>query len=114
MTRISIDPSELAVLSALCRNASYDVAGIATEARHRMEQLAVVLAPAMPAAAAQLSAVVDAAAAALHRVAAQLDDDALAVASFGQRGADADAVGGLHGNEDALLRRMTDTEGDRP
>lgn len=112
MSRVVIDPAELAALSALCRNASYDVAGIATEARHHMDQLAPALTHERPADAVRITALVDAAVAVLHRVATQLDDDALAVATFGQRGADADALGDLGGNEHALLTRLT-TEQDQ-
>ena len=102
MSRILIDPSELAALSALCRNTSYDVAGVATEARHHMDHLAQMIGPD----ALRLRAVVDHAVQLLHRVATELDDDALAVATLGQRGAAADALGGLGGNEHALLTRL--------
>ncbi|MEY2426113.1 MAG: hypothetical protein QOI61_1685 [Actinomycetota bacterium] len=107
MTRIVIDPAELAALSALCRNASYDAAGIATEVRHRSDYLAQLLhASGAGADAARIDALVHAAVHQLHHVAAVLDDDALAVATFGQRGAAADALGGLAGNEHALLSRL--------
>lgn len=103
MSRISIDPDELVALSALVRNASYDVAGIANEVRARVEQLpALVGGPE----AMRLTASVDAAVQVLHRVAALLDDDAQAVAVFGQKGAAADALGELAGNEHDLLSRM--------
>ena len=105
MTRIFIDPNELALMSAMCRNTSYDVAGVATEAAHRIDHLA----PMLGADAPRLRAVVEQAVHALHRVAVQLDGDALAVATLGQRGAAADALGDLSGNEHALLTRL-----DRP
>lgn len=103
MSRISIDPVELSALSVLVRNTSYDVAGIATEARHRVDQLATIV---HPSDAARVIAMVDEAMRVLHRVAAQLDDDALAVESFGQKGAAADALGGLAGTEHDLLSRL--------
>lgn len=102
MTRVVIDPNELATLSAMCRNTSYDVAGVATEAQHRMDHLAPLTGPD----ATRLTTLVDHAVQLLHRVAAQLDDDALAVATFGQRGAAADALGDMAGNEHALLTRF--------
>lgn len=105
MTRIAIDPSELAALSALCRNASYDVAGVATEARYRTDAVLAALGHD----GARLSALVDHAVALLHRVAADLDGDALAVATLGQRGAAADALGDMSGNEHALLTRLNMT-----
>ena len=49
----------------------------------------------------------------LHRVAAELDGDALAVATLGQRGAAADALGDLAGNEHALLTRLDTHWGER-
>jgi hypothetical protein len=101
--RISIDPEELAALSVLVRNTSYDVAGIATEARHRVDQLAALVSPAD---ALRITALVDDAMRVLHRVASQLDDDAQAVALFGQKGASADALGDLAGSEHDLLSRM--------
>lgn len=100
MSRIVIDPAELNALSVLCRNASYDVAGIATEAVHRLAPLAAQF--------PQAQVAVETAVGVLQRIAAQLDDDALAVASFGQRGADADALGDLGGNEHALYTRLTE------
>jgi hypothetical protein len=103
VTRILIDPNELAALSALCRNASYDTAGVATEARHRMDHIAPLLGPAE---SLRLGALVDLAVQQLHRVANELDSDALAVATLGQRGAAADALGGMAGNEHALLTRL--------
>jgi hypothetical protein len=102
VSRILIDPAELAALSALCRNTSYDVAGVATEARHRMDHLV----PLIGASAASANALVDVAITHLHRIAAELDDDALALASFGQQGAAADALGTLGGNEHSLLNRL--------
>ena len=102
MTRVVIDPNELAALSAMCRNASYDVAGVATEAQHRMDHLA----PLIGADALRVKALVDHAAQLLHRVASELDADALAVATLGQRGAAADALGNLAGNEHSLLTRF--------
>ncbi len=102
MTRVVIDPNELAALSALCRNTSYDVAGVATEAQHRMDHLAQVVGPD----ALRLTALADQAVHLLHRVATQLDDDALALATLGQRGAAADALGDLAGNEHSLLTRL--------
>ncbi|MEY2399244.1 MAG: hypothetical protein QOJ00_2418 [Actinomycetota bacterium] len=108
MTRVVIDPNELAALSALCRNTSYDIAGIATEALHRMDHVASVAG----ADALRVRPLVDHAAQLLHRVAAQLDDDALAVATLGQRGASADALGELGGNEHSLLTRFN--RGDTP
>jgi hypothetical protein len=102
MSRILIDPAELSALSALCRNASYDVAGIATEARHHIDALA----PTLGADGPRLSALVDSAVASLLRVAAELDDDAQRLAAFGQQGIAADALGDLHGNEHALLTRL--------
>jgi hypothetical protein len=112
MTRVAIDPEELAALSVLCRNASYDVAGVATEARHRMDHVASLLAvDGRAAESMRLAAVVDQAVAVLHRVAAQLDDDALALATVGQRGAAADALGDPGGNEHALLARFDNEQG---
>lgn len=102
MTRVVIDPNELAALSAMCRNTSYDVAGVATEARHRMDHLAQLIGPD----ALRVTGLVDHAVALLHRVAVQLDDDALAVATLGQRGATADALGDMVGNEHSLLTRF--------
>ena len=101
--KISIDPEELAALSVLVRNTSYDVAGIAAEARHRVDNLAALVAPAD---ALRVTALVDDAMRILHRVAAQLDDDAQAVAVFGQKGAAADALGHLAGTEHDLLSRL--------
>jgi hypothetical protein len=103
VSRILIDPAELAALSALCRNASYDAASIATEARHHTDAIVALLGGD----AARVGALVDAAIAQLHRVASQLDDDALAVAQFGQLGAEADALGDLRGNEHGLMTRFT-------
>ncbi len=112
MTRIVIDPAELAALSALCRNASYDAAGIATEARHRADHLSQLLhADGAGADAARIESLVHGAVHQLHHVAALLDDDALAVATFGQRGAAADALGDLTGNEHALLSRLDTQRG---
>ena len=112
MTRILIDPGELAALSALCRNASYDAAGIATEVRHRTDHLAHLLHGEGAAVdAAHIEALVHNAVHQLHHVAAELDADALAVATFGQRGAAADALGDLAGNEHALLARLNITQG---
>lgn len=111
MSRIVIDPAELAGLSALCRNASYDAAGIATEVRHRSDQLSQLLhAQGASADAARIEALVHAAVHRLHHVASVLDDDSLAVATFGQRGAAADALGGLGSNEHALLARLDTTQ----
>ncbi len=111
MTRIVIDPAELAALSALCRNASYDAAGIATEVRHRVDHLTQLLnAGGEGADAARIETLVHTAVHQLHHVAAQLDDDALAVATFGERGAAADALGGLAGNDHALLSRLDITQ----
>jgi hypothetical protein len=59
----------------------------------------------------RLDAVVEQAIAVVHRVAAQLDDDALALATIGQRGAAADALGELGGNEHALLARFDNEQG---
>jgi hypothetical protein len=107
MSRIVIDPNELAALSALCRNASYDAAGIATEMRVRIDHVVSLLHAENAAAdAARLEAAVQTALHQLHHVANELDADALAVATFGQRGADADALGDLHGNDHALLARL--------
>lgn len=103
MSRIAIDPEELNALSVLVRNASYDVAGIATEARHRVDHLSALVAPAD---AVRVTAMVDDAMRILHRVAAQLDDDAQAVALFGQKGASADALGSLGGTEHDLMSRL--------
>jgi hypothetical protein len=86
----------------MCRNASYDVAGVASEAQHRMDTVTHLMGPD----ALRLSGLVDHAVQLLHRVAAQLDDDALAVATLGQRGAAADALGDLAGNEHSLLTRF--------
>ncbi|MEY2468874.1 MAG: hypothetical protein QOF21_1572 [Actinomycetota bacterium] len=105
MTRVVIDPAELAALSALCRNASYDVAGVATEAQYRMDAVMAMLGVD----GARLHALVDHAASLLHRVAVDLDGDALAVATLGQRGAAADALGDLGGNEHGLLTRLNIT-----
>jgi hypothetical protein len=111
MTRIVIDPNELNALSALCRNASYDAAGIATEIRMRVDHVVQLLhannAAADPTVdAARIEAAVHAAVHQLHHAANELDADALAVATFGQRGAAADAVGELHGNDHALMARL--------
>lgn len=103
MSRISIDPEELAALSVLVRNTSYDIAGIATEARHRVEGLAGLIAPPE---ALRVTAMVDEAMRLLHRTAALLDDDAQAVALFGQKGAAADALGELAGTEHDLMSRL--------
>lgn len=108
MSRISIDPAELAALSALCRNTSYDVAGVATEAMHRMDNLT----PLLGADAARLRGLVELAVTHLHRIAEELDDDALAVATLGQRGAAADALGEMAGNEHELLTRLQHNLGD--
>ena len=102
MSRVVIDPNELAALSAMCRNTSYDVAGVATEAQHRMDHMGQLLGPET----LRLQPLVEHAVQLLHRVAAQLDDDALAVATLGQRGAAADALGDLAGNEHSLLTRF--------
>ncbi|HVT76998.1 MAG TPA: hypothetical protein VHD87_08215 [Acidimicrobiales bacterium] len=107
MSRISIDPAELAALSALCRNASYDAAGVATEVDARVRHLTALLhADGAAADAARIEAAVHTAVHQLHHVANELDSDALAVATFGQRGAAADALGDLHGNDHALLARL--------
>ncbi len=107
MTRIVIDPAELEALSVLCRNASYDAAGIAVEAQHRVDHVVQLVAAAGEGGiAAPLRAMVDNAAVVLHSVAAELDSDALALATLGQHGATADALGELAGNEHALLRRL--------
>ncbi len=112
MTRILIDPQELAALSALCRNASYDAAGIATEARHRADAVLQLLhAQGGGAAAARLESLVHTAVHQLHHVAAALDADALAVATIGQRGVAADALGDFAGNEHALLTRLDNDKG---
>ena len=108
MSRILIDPAELAALSALCRNTSYDVAGIATEARHHMDHLA----PLLGGGAASAHALVDVAISHLHRIASELDHDALALATLSQRGAAADALGAMAGNEHSLLTRLQHTLGD--
>jgi len=105
VTRVEIDPAELGALSALCRNASYDVAGIATEAQYRMDAVMALLGPD----GVRLHALVDHAAVLLHRAAADLDGDALAVATLGQRGAAADALGDMGGNEHGLLTRFNTT-----
>ena len=111
MSRIVIDPNELAALSAQCRNASYDAAGIATELRVRLDQVAQLLhADGAAADAARVQAAAHSALAQLHHVANELDADALAVQTFGQRGAAADALGDLHGNEHALLARLLPRE----
>jgi hypothetical protein len=107
MTRIVIDPNELNALSALCRNASYDAAGIATEIRMRVDHVVQLLHANNAAGhAARIEAAVHAAVHQLHHAANELDADALAVATFGQRGAAADAVGELHGNDHALMARL--------
>jgi hypothetical protein len=107
MTRIVIDPNELAALSALCRNASYDAAGIATEVHARVDHVLHLLhAEGAAADAARVEAAVHTAVHQLHHAANELDSDALAVATFGQRGAAADALGDLHGNDHALLARL--------
>ena len=107
MTRIVIDPNELAALSALCRNASYDAAGIATEVHARIEHVVHLLhAEGAAGDAARVEAAVHTAVHQLHHAANELDADALAVATFGQRGAAADALGDLHGNDHALLARL--------
>jgi hypothetical protein len=107
MTRIVIDPNELAALSALCRNASYDAAGIATDVRARVDHVVQLLHAHNGAAdAARIEAAVHAAVHQLHHAANELDADALAVATFGQRGASADALGELQGNDHALLARL--------
>lgn len=112
MSRIAIDPAELGALSALCRNLSYDAAGIATEVQHRVEGvLALLHADGATAAAAQIDTLVHTAARHLHHVANALDGDALAVATLGQRGAAADALGDLAGNEHALLNRFENPGG---
>ncbi|HUR77975.1 MAG TPA: hypothetical protein VMZ22_08500 [Acidimicrobiales bacterium] len=111
MSRLVIDPEELTALSALCRNASYDVAGIASEAQHHVDLVAAYLSHAQPAEALRVTAAVGRAASMLHRIAAELDDDAVAVAQFGQRGTDADALGDLRSNEHALLTRLTGEQG---
>lgn len=108
MTRVVIDPAELSALSALLRNASYDTAGIATETRHRVDTVM----PLLGADALRLSALVDHAVTLLHHIASQLDGDALAVATLGQRGAAADALGDMAGNEHALLTRLDTNLGD--
>jgi hypothetical protein len=92
MSRIVIDPNELAALSALCRNASYDAAGIATEMRVRIDHVVSLLHAENAAAdAARLEAAVQTALHQLHHVANELD---------------ADALGDLHGNDHALLARL--------
>lgn len=107
MTRIVIDPNELVALSALCRNASYDAAGIATEVRMRVDHVVHLLhAGGAPVEAARVEAAVHPAVHQLHHAANELDADALAVQTFGQRGAAADALGDLHGNDHALLARL--------
>jgi hypothetical protein len=102
MSRIVIDPAELAALSALCRNASYDVALIANEARHHMDHLAHLVGADAP----RLSSLVDTAVTQLLRISAELDDDAFRLASLGQQSVAADALGDLHGNEHGLLTRL--------
>ena len=108
MTRIVIDPLELAALSALCRNASYDAAGIASEARHRVESLQGPLSVAgRGIEAAQLGAAIDDAARILLAVAAHLDDDALLLGAIGQRTEAADAIAeAFGGGEHALLTQL--------
>ncbi len=108
MTRIVIDPAELAALSALCRNASYDAAGIATEAQYRVGAVTPLLGADV---SMTLNALVDQAVALLQRVATELDEDALSVAVLGQRGAAADALGDMAGPEHSLLTRF-DTTGE--
>lgn len=114
MTRIVIDPNELAALSALCRNASYDAAGIATEVRTRVDHVVHLLhAQGGAPDAARIEAAVHTAIHQLHHAANELDSDALAVQTFGQRGAAADALGDLHGNDHALLARLQQPGEDR-
>lgn len=113
MTRIVLDPIELAALAALCRNASYDAAGIATEARHRTEDVHGALTIAGRAVeAAQLGALVEDAASALLRASALLDDDALLLAAIGQRSEAADAIAeAFGGGEHALLTQLRSDPG---
>jgi hypothetical protein len=107
VTRIVIDPNELNALSGLCRTASYDAAGIATEVRARVDHVVQLLHANNGAAdAARIEAGVHTAVHQLHHAADELDADALAVATFGQRGANADALGELHGNDHALMARL--------
>jgi hypothetical protein len=107
VTRIVIDPNELHALSALCRNASYDAAGIATEVRARVDHVVHLLHANNGAGeAARIEAAVHTAVHQLHHAANELDADALAVATFGQRGATADALGELSGNDHALMARL--------
>lgn len=110
MSRIVIDPTELATLAALCRNASYDTAGIAAEVRHRAELLHGPLTVAgRMAEAAQLSGAVDEVATALLAAASLLDDDALLLAAIGQRTEAADAIAeAFGGGEHALLKQLRD------
>lgn len=116
MTRIVLDPVELAALAALCRNASYDAAGIATEVRHRAENVKGSLSVAGHVVeAAQLGAAVEEAASALLSTAALLDDDALLIAAIGQRSEAADAIAeAFGGGEHALLTQLRSGGGETP
>ncbi|HVE94293.1 MAG TPA: hypothetical protein VNB24_05185 [Acidimicrobiales bacterium] len=108
MTRIVIDPMEIAALAALCRNTSYDVAGIASEARFRTDGLRATMINAGRGAAAEaLCTLAEDTCAALLGVAAQLDDDALLLNAIGQRAEDADAIAeAFGGGEHALLSQL--------
>lgn len=117
MTRILIDPMELAVLAATSRNASYDAAGIASEVRYRAEVVdGPLIAAGRAVDAAGLAAAVDDAARALLAAAALLDDDALLLAAIGQRSEAADAIAeAFGGGEHALLNQLRfETPGGAP
>lgn len=110
MTRILIDPMEISALAALCRNASYDAAGVASETRFRVDGLRGPLTTVGRSAdGAQLCALADDACARLLTVAAHLDDDALLLNAIGRRAEDADAIAeAFGGGEHALLSQLRD------
>jgi len=110
MTRIFIDPIEIAAVAALCRNASYDAAGVASEARFRIEEVTgLLMSGGRGAEADALRTLVENACALLLTAAAQLDDDALLLSAIGRRADDADAVAeAFGGGEHALLLQLRD------
>ena len=115
--RIVLDPLELAALATLCRNASYDAAGIASEARYRCDAaLAGLSGPGPVAEASQLAELAAAASQLLLRAAGDLDDDALLLAAIGQRSEAADSIAEAFGvGEHALLAQLrADTNGGTP
>ncbi len=108
MTRIVIDPLELAALAAMCRNASYDVARNATAMRYRADAIAGPLSAwGQATGAVHLARAVDDGVQLLLVAASSLDDDALLLAAIGERTDAADAIAeAFGGGEHALLTQL--------